>query len=140
MIVLTTNTNICLIIKKNLLRNHLPLILYLAIWGCKSVVFIRSYFYEYFILPEDSQAKLKDFLETIKTRRGRPVTCDTSHATRDTWHVNYDMWHVTCDMWHVAGGEHSLKNSTPQLLRFVFYDILKIWRKRLTHWLTHWLN
>jgi hypothetical protein len=30
------------------------------------------------------------------------------------------------------GGEHSLKISAPYLLLFVIYDIMKIWRKRLT--------
>ena len=44
-----------------------------------------------------------------------------------------DTWHVTHDMWHVVGGEHSLKISAPKLLLFVIYDIMKIWRKRLTH-------
>ena len=38
------------------------------------------------------------------------------------------------------GGEHSLKISAPQLLQFVIYDILKIWRKRLTHQLTQLIN
>ena len=42
------------------------------------------------------------------------------------------MWHVTSDMWHFWGGEHSLKISAPYLLLFVIYDIMKIWRKRLT--------
>ena len=42
------------------------------------------------------------------------------------------MWHVTRDTWHVWGGEHSLKISAPYLLLFVIYDIMKIWRKRLT--------
>ena len=34
------------------------------------------------------------------------------------WHVTTDLWHVTRDMWHMVGGEHSLKFSAPQLLRF----------------------
>ena len=50
------------------------------------------------------------------------------------------MWHVTCDTWHVTRdmfgwGEHSLKISAPQLLPFVIYDIMKIWRKRIGDWL-----
>ena len=68
------------------------------------------------------------------------MTCDMWHVTRDTWHLTPDMWHMTCDMWHVVGGEHCLKISAPQLLRFVIYDILKIWRKRLTHWLNESVN
>ena len=49
-------------------------------------------------------------------------------------HVTHDMWHATHDMWIVVWGEYSLKTFTPQLFRFMTYDILKIWRKRLTHW------
>ena len=44
------------------------------------------------------------------------------------------MWHVTRDMFG-EGGEHSLKVSAPKLLLFVIYDIMKIWRKRLTDWI-----
>ena len=54
------------------------------------------------------------------------------HMIRDMWHMTCDMGHVTRDMWHVLGGEHSLKISAPCLLRFVIYDNMKIWRKRLT--------
>ena len=43
-------------------------------------------------------------------------------------------------MKHVMGGEHSLKISATELLRFVIYDILKIYRKRQTDWLTAWLT
>ena len=56
------------------------------------------------------------------------------------WHVTHDMWQVTSDMGHFAGGEHSLKISAPLLLRFVIFDILKIWRKRLTDWLTELID
>ena len=48
------------------------------------------------------------------------------------WHVTRDTWHVTRDTWQVWGGEHSLKISAPKLLLFVIYDIMNIWRKRLT--------
>ena len=63
------------------------------------------------------------------------VTCDTWHVT---WHVTRDTWHVTHDTWHVWGGEHSLKISAPQLLPFVIYDIMKIWR--MNHWINEWNN
>ena len=36
-------------------------------------------------------------------------------------------------MLHMVGGEHSLKISAPQLLRFGCNDVLKVWRKRVTH-------
>ena len=65
---------------------------------------------------------------------------DLWHMTCDTWHVTFDMWYVTYDMWLVVRGEHSLKISAPYLLRLVIYDIMKIWRKRLTDWLTDSLN
>ena len=45
-------------------------------------------------------------------------------------HITHDTWHLTCDTWW--GGEHSLKISASLLLQFVIYDVLKIWRKRLT--------
>ena len=48
-------------------------------------------------------------------------------------HVTRDMWHVTRDTF--GGGEHPLKISAPELLPFVIYDIMKIWRKRMTHWM-----
>ena len=48
------------------------------------------------------------------------------------------MWKVKCDM--SEGGEHSLKISTPYLLLFVIYDIMKIWRKRLTEWINQWIT
>ena len=61
------------------------------------------------------------------------------------WHVTRDMWHVTCDTWHVicdtfGGGEHSLEISAPLLLPFVIYDIMKIWRKRMTDLMNEWIN
>ena len=37
---------------------------------------------------------------------------------------------MTRDMF--GGGGHSIKISAPQLLPFVIYDIMKIWRKRVT--------
>ena len=42
------------------------------------------------------------------------------------------MWHVTSYMWHMVGGEHSLKISAPQLLRFGLDSVLKIVNKRIT--------
>ena len=47
--------------------------------------------------------------------------------------MTYDIWHMTRDTWHVWEGEHSFKISAPQLLPFVIYDIMKIWRKMMTH-------
>ena len=55
------------------------------------------------------------------------LTYDTWHVTPDMWNVTPDMWHMTCDTWHdtwhvthgtMVEGEHSLKISAPQLLRF----------------------
>ena len=54
------------------------------------------------------------------------ITLDTSHVTPDTWHLTRDTWHVTPDMWHMVGGEHSLKLSAPQFLRFGIDSVLKI--------------
>ena len=62
------------------------------------------------------------------------------HVTCDTWHVKHDTWHVTRDTWHVWGGQHSLKISAPQLSPFVFYDIMKIWRKRMSDLTNEWMN
>ena len=44
------------------------------------------------------------------------------------------MWLVTPDIWHVTqgGGEHSLKISDPQLLRFGIDSVLKIPNKSNT--------
>ena len=56
--------------------------------------------------------------------------------TCDMWHVTHDTWHVTCDTFG-GGGEDSLKISAPQLLPFVIYDIMKIWRKRMSDWINH---
>ena len=39
-------------------------------------------------------------------------------------------------MWHVVGGEHSLKVSALT----VCYDILKIWKKRMTDLINEWRN
>ena len=47
------------------------------------------------------------------------VTCDMWHMTRDTWHMTRDMF---------GGGDILSKF---QLLLFVIYDIMKIWRKRM---------
>ena len=41
------------------------------------------------------------------------------------------MWHMTRDTF--GGGEHSLKILA--LVPFVIYDIMKIWRKRMTDWI-----
>ena len=61
------------------------------------------------------------------------MTPDTWHLTPDIWHLTPDTEHVTPDMWHMVRGEHYLKISASQLLPFGIYDVLKIWRKRLTH-------
>ena len=64
------------------------------------------------------------------------------HMKCDMWHMTCDMWHVTCDMWHVTcdilWGMNIL--SKFQLLLFVIYDNMKIWRKRLTDWMNQWIN
>ena len=43
-----------------------------------------------------------------------------------------DTWHVTGEMWQMVGGEHSLKMSAPQLLRFGIDGVLKILNKRIS--------
>ena len=43
-------------------------------------------------------------------------------------------------MRQVVGGEHSLKISGPQLLRFGREDILKIWRKRMSQFIILIIN
>ena len=60
--------------------------------------------------------------------------------TCDTWHVTLDMWHVTHDTWQVGEGWPSRKIVASQLLLFGSEGILKIWRKRLTHWLSQLIN
>ena len=40
----------------------------------------------------------------------------------------------------VQKSEHSLKISAPYLLPFVIYDIMKIWRKRMTRLIIEWIN
>ena len=44
------------------------------------------------------------------------------------------------DMWHMVGGEHSLKSLASKLLPFGIYDVLKIWRKRLTQLMNESIN
>ena len=56
------------------------------------------------------------------------------------WQVTRDRWHMTCDMWHVLGGKNSLKIVAPLLLQCVIYDIMKIWRKRMTHLMNESIN
>ena len=58
---------------------------------------------------------------------------DTWHVTPHTSHLTPHTWHVTHDMWHMVGGEHSLKISAPQLLRFGKDSVLKILSERITH-------
>ena len=60
--------------------------------------------------------------------------------TYDMLHLTCDMCYMTCDMWSSVVGENSLKVSASQLLLFVTYDILIIWRKRLTDWVTESIN
>ena len=50
--------------------------------------------------------------------------------TPDMLHLTHDTWHFPPDMQQVVGGEHSLKISGLQLLRFGREGILKIWRKK----------
>ena len=47
-------------------------------------------------------------------------------------HLTLNTLHVACDMWHMVGGEHSLKMSAPQLLRFGIDSVLK-----MTQWMNH---
>ena len=56
--------------------------------------------------------------------------------------MTHDMWNVTHDMWHVTrgGGEHSLKMSSPYLLRFGKDSVLRIGKKRIIDWLPEWMN
>ena len=60
---------------------------------------------------------------------------DTWHVTRGLWYVACDMLHVTRDMWPMVGGEHYLKMSAPQLLRFRIDSVLKILNERMTDWI-----
>ena len=46
------------------------------------------------------------------------------------------MWHVTYDTWHIGDGEHCVKTSGPELLRFGSEDVLKTLRKRINDWLS----
>ena len=52
--------------------------------------------------------------------------------------MTYDTWHVTCEPWHVWGGVNIL--SKFQLLPFVIYDIMKIWRKRMNELMNELIN
>ena len=47
---------------------------------------------------------------------------------------------MTCDMWHMVGGEHSLKISAPQLLRFGMDSVLKILNERITQLVNELMN
>ena len=61
------------------------------------------------------------------------VTGDTWQVTRDTWHVTRDTWYMTRDTWHVLGGWTFSQHFSS--LALTDYDIMKIWRKRMTHWI-----
>ena len=59
--------------------------------------------------------------------------------TGDMWQVTGDRWDVTCDTWHVTclvRWTFSQNFSLP----FVIYDIMKIWRKRMTRWINELMN
>ena len=73
--------------------------------------------------PVDNRPSTDELHNFVKKK----VTCDMWHVTCDTWHVTCDTWHMTLDLF---GGVNIL--SKFQLLPFVIYDIMKIWRKRLT--------
>ena len=69
------------------------------------------------------------------TRRGslvdnRPSPDKLHHFVKKK--KTLDTWHVTYDTWHMVGGEHSLKISAPQLLRFGIDSVLKILNKRIS--------
>ena len=72
------------------------------------------------------------------------MTCDTWHMTCDTWHVTHDTYHLTRDKWHVRcdilRGWIFSQNVSSLALTVCDLWYLKIWRKRLTDWLTEWIN
>ena len=71
----------------------------------------------------------------------RPSTDKLHHSVqKKKKKKNSDRWQVTHDTWHVLGGEHFLKISALYLLLFVIYDIMKIFRKRMTDWINEWMN
>ena len=43
-------------------------------------------------------------------------------------------------MWHLVGGEHSLKISAPQILRFGIDSFLNILNERITQLINEWIN
>ena len=87
-----------------------------------------------------------------KKRRRKKITPDIWHLTPDTWHLTPDTghrtpdtWHLTCDTWHMVRGEHSLKSSAPQLLRFGLDSVLKILNTKddqlnqlMNEWMHEW--
>ena len=64
---------------------------------------------------------------TVHCRKKKKVTFDTVS------HITPDMLHVTRGMRHMVGGEHSLKISAPNLLRFGMDSVLEILNKRITY-------
>ena len=88
---------------------------------------------------------MKGNINLVKTRWGSPVdnipSIDRLHHFvktiffKERKNVTCDSWHGTQDLWYIVGGEHSLQISAPYLSLFMIYDILKIWRKRLAHWI-----
>ena len=78
--------------------------------------------------------------QTLPVRKIKKKKKYTWHLTCDTWHLKCDTWHLTHDMWKMVEGEYSHKISAPQLFRFGCNDILKVWRKRMTDWLTDWMS
>ena len=60
---------------------------------------------------------------------------DNRPSTGDTWHVTRDISQLT------SGGRWSFSQmSAPWLYRLGNESLLKIWRKRITHWLNVWIN
>ena len=62
---------------------------------------------------------------------------ETRLLTPHTSHQKHDTWNMTVDMWDMVGGEHSLKISAPQLLRFGIDSVLKILNKKMTQWINY---
>ena len=51
-----------------------------------------------------------------------------------------ETWLVTQAKSHMVGGEHSLKISAPQLLRFGIDRVLKIMNERINQLMKEWMN
>ena len=79
---------------------------------------------------------IKKKLDGIGPVDNKPSTDKLHHFVQKKWHVTRDMWHVKHDMWHLTHdtfwGVHILSKFQLPSLPFVIYDIMKIWRNRMT--------